>query len=100
MAFESSPSDTIAASAGPFLFARLSRLSTGLVVRKLLDELLNPEIFDTLVEAQVLVERWRQHYNAVRPHSALGYRPPAPETVLPWAGIMAPSHQMVPVRVT
>jgi len=45
---------------------------------KLRDELLNPELFDTLLEAQVLVERWRTHYNHVRPHSALGYRPPAP----------------------
>ncbi len=47
---------------------------------KLRDELLNGELFDTLHEAQVLVERWRQRYNAHRPHSALGYRPPAPET--------------------
>ena len=45
---------------------------------KLRDELLNPERFDTLLEAQVLVERWRRYYNQVRPHSALGYRPPAP----------------------
>ena len=51
---------------------------------KLRDELLNLEIFDTVLEAKVLVERWRQHYNAVRPHSSLGYRPPAPEAVLPW----------------
>jgi transposase InsO family protein len=50
---------------------------------KLRDELLNAEIFTTLYEAQVLIERWRRHYNAVRPHSSLGYRPPAPETVLP-----------------
>ncbi len=50
---------------------------------KLRDELLNGEIFDTLLEAQVLVERWRRHYNTVRPHSALGYRPPAPEAVQP-----------------
>lgn len=50
---------------------------------KLRDELLNMEIFTTLHEAQVLIERWRRHYNAVRPHSSLGYRPPAPETVLP-----------------
>ena len=50
---------------------------------KLRDELLNGEIFTTLREAQVLIERWRKHYNAVRPHSSLGYRPPAPETVLP-----------------
>jgi transposase InsO family protein len=45
---------------------------------KLRDELLNLELFDTLREAQVLVERWRRHYNQLRPHSALGYRPPAP----------------------
>jgi len=50
---------------------------------KLRDELLDREIFYTLREAQVLIERWRQHYNTVRPHSALGYRPPAPETY-PW----------------
>jgi putative transposase len=47
---------------------------------KLRDELLNGEIFDTLWEAQVLLEQWRREYNTVRPHSALGYRPPAPET--------------------
>ena len=46
---------------------------------KLRDELLNGELFYTLHEAHVLVERWRQRYNAHRPHSALGYRPPAPE---------------------
>ncbi len=51
---------------------------------KLRDELLNGEIFDTLLEAQVLVERWRRHYNTVRPHSALSYRPPAPEALQPW----------------
>jgi len=48
---------------------------------KLRDELLNGEIFYTLREAKVLIERWRVHYNTVRPHSALGYRPPAPEAV-------------------
>jgi transposase InsO family protein len=46
------------------------------------DELLNGEIFYTLKEAQIVIEDWRKHYNTVRPHSALGYRPPAPETVL------------------
>ncbi len=46
---------------------------------KLRDELLDREIFDTLLEAQVLIERWRREYNQVRPHSSLGYRPPAPE---------------------
>jgi putative transposase len=50
---------------------------------KLRDELLNGEIFYTLKEAQVLIERWRHYYNHIRPHSALGYRPPAPETMLP-----------------
>ena len=50
---------------------------------KLRNELLNGEVFETLLEAQVLVERWRRHYNTVRPHSSLGYRPPAPEAVLP-----------------
>lgn len=49
---------------------------------KMRDELLNREIFDTLLEAKVLIERWRVHYNTVRPHSSLGYRPPAPEAVL------------------
>jgi putative transposase len=46
---------------------------------KLRDELLNGEIFYTLTEAKVLIERWRQQYNTFRPHSSLGYRPPAPE---------------------
>ena len=48
---------------------------------KLRDELLDRELFYNLKEAQVLIERWRQHYNQVRPHSSLGYRPPAPETL-------------------
>ena len=46
-------------------------------------ELLDREIFYTLLEVRVLTERYRQTYNRVRPHSALGYRPPAPETLLP-----------------
>ncbi len=50
---------------------------------KLRDELLNIEIFDTLLEASVLINRWRREYNHFRPHSSLGYKPPAPETVLP-----------------
>ena len=45
------------------------------------DVVLNREIFYTLTEAQILIERWRREYNQVRPHSSLGYRPPAPETV-------------------
>ena len=48
---------------------------------KLRDELLNGEIFYTLEEARVVIESWRQHYNAIRPHSSLGYRAPAPEAV-------------------
>jgi transposase InsO family protein len=48
---------------------------------KMRDELLNREIFDTLLEAQVLIEQWRMEYNQIRPHSALGYRPPTPETI-------------------
>ncbi len=46
------------------------------------DELLNGEIFYTLKEAQIIIEEWRGHYNTVRPHSSLGYRPPAPETAI------------------
>jgi transposase InsO family protein len=49
---------------------------------KLRDELLDREIFYTLGEAKILIERWRQEYNTFRPHSALGYRPPALEAVL------------------
>ncbi len=52
---------------------------------KLRDELLNGEIFDTLLEAKVLIERWRWEYNTFRPHSSLGYRPPAPEAIMPLA---------------
>ena len=40
------------------------------------------EIFYTLKEAQIIIEKWRKHYNTKRPHSALGYRPPAPETIV------------------
>ena len=50
---------------------------------KLRDELLDREIFYTLTEAKILIERWRREYNTVRPHSALGYRPPAPEAISP-----------------
>ena len=47
---------------------------------KLRDELLNGEIFYSLKEAKIIIEQWRQYYNTKRSHSALGYRPPAPET--------------------
>lgn len=49
---------------------------------KMRDEFLNIEIFDTMYEAEVLTRRWVNTYNTVRPHSSLGYRPPAPQTVL------------------
>ncbi len=49
---------------------------------RLRDELLNGEIFTTLKEAQIVIEGWRQHYNRVRPHSSLGYKPPAPPAML------------------
>jgi putative transposase len=48
---------------------------------KLRDELLNGEIFYSLKEAQTMIENWRIHYNTVRPHSSLNYRPPAPQTI-------------------
>jgi len=48
---------------------------------KLRDELLNGEIFYTLNEAKIVIEAWRRHYNTVRPHSSLGYKPPAPEVI-------------------
>ena len=49
---------------------------------KLRDELLNREVFTTLTEAKVLIKQWQQEYNHIRPHSSLGYRPPAPEAIL------------------
>ncbi len=50
---------------------------------KLRDELLNGELFFNLREAKVIIENWRRDYNTIRPHSSLGYRPPAPVAVLP-----------------
>ena len=50
---------------------------------KLRDELLNGEIFYTLREAKIMIERWRDEYNRIRPHSSLEYRPPAPEARMP-----------------
>ena len=50
---------------------------------RLRDELLNGEIFYSLREAKIVVESWRRHYNAIRPHASLGYRAPAPEVVIP-----------------
>jgi putative transposase len=56
---------------------------------KLRDELLDGEVFYSLKEAKIVIESWRRHYNTTRPHSALGYRPPAPEVVL--AGPVLPA---------
>ena len=55
----------------------------GTIEQKLRDECLNGENFYSLREAQVVIENWRIHYNTRRPHSALGYRPPAPVTNAP-----------------
>jgi putative transposase len=70
---------------------------------KLRDELLDGEIFFSLAEAQVLIEAWRRHFNTVRPHSSLNYRPPAPEAILarsgdivPWASALAPGGARSP----
>ena len=57
---------------------------------KLRDELLDGEMFFSLAEAQVLIEAWRRHYNTVRPHSSLAYRPPAPEAIVPRGGTIVP----------
>ena len=58
---------------------------------KLRDEFLNREIVYTLKEAKILIEWWRSHYNQLRPHSSVGYRPPAPKTILP-AGLPPPYY--------
>jgi len=61
---------------------------------KLRDECLNQEIFYSLKEAQVVIEQWRKHYNTVRPHSSLGYRPPAPQTMNPFLTPLDQAAQM------
>ncbi|AYO83630.1 IS3 family transposase [Methylobacterium brachiatum] len=70
---------------------------------KLRDELLNGEVFYTLKEASVVIEQWRRHYNSIRPHSSLGYHPPAPEVVF-WPtepGSSAPlAHPAIVTRPT
>src|SRR5947199_10839111 len=50
---------------------------------RLRDELLDGEIFYTLREAQIVIESWRRHFNTIRPHESLGYKPPAPEVFVP-----------------
>jgi transposase InsO family protein len=67
---------------------------------KLRDQPLNGELFFSLAEAQVLIEAWRRHFNAVRPHSSLKYRPPAREAIVPRGGTVAPwaSAQLLKAR--
>ena len=68
---------------------------------KLRDELLNGEIFYTVAEARVLIERWREHYNRVRPHSALGYRPPVPSSATRrWRTPSCRSSQTMPMDMS
>ena len=55
------------------------------------DELLNGEIFYSLNEARIIIENWRQHYNQVRPHASLGYRPPAPEVLVSGSAAWPPA---------
>ena len=50
---------------------------------RLKDECLKPELFNHLMEAKIIIENWRRHYNTIRPHTSLGYRPPAPEAIRP-----------------
>ena len=59
---------------------------------RLRDELLDGEIFYSLKEAQVIIESWRRHYNTVRPHGSLGYKPPAPEVFVPAMVMRAALH--------
>ena len=67
---------------------------------KIRDELLNGEVFYTLIEASVVIEQWRTHYNSIRPHSALGYQPPAPEVLIGPAGTVGSVPPAQPTIVT
>ncbi len=62
---------------------------------KFRDELLNGELLDTVWEGRVLAERWRKEYNTKRPHSSLGYKPPAPEAV-----VMGPKGNTLPMTTS
>jgi transposase InsO family protein len=67
---------------------------------RLRDELLDGELFYTLREAQIVIESWRRHYNAVRPHASIGYRAPAPEVFVPalaaWPAAPRPAPPAMP----
>jgi transposase InsO family protein len=60
---------------------------------ELRDQLVDREVFDKLLEAKVLIGRWRKADNTVRPHSSMGYRPPAPESRRPCPLGLAAAHQ-------
>jgi transposase InsO family protein len=64
---------------------------------KLRDELLNGEIFYTLKETKTVIEAWRRHYNAIRPHSSLGYRPPAPQATV-WPSDQQSNSQLAQMQ--
>jgi hypothetical protein len=66
---------------------------------KLRDELLNGEIFYTLKEAKIIIENWRRHYNTMRPHSSLGYKPPAPGAAI-WPRESGPASTPAVVTCT
>jgi transposase InsO family protein len=63
------------------------------------DELLDREIFYSLEDVRVMVENWRVHYNTVRPHSALGYRPPSPKAIAPPAWLLGSAMLRLPPRL-
>ena len=63
---------------------------------KLRDELLNGEIFYSLNEAKIIIEGWRRHYNTIRPHSSLAYRPPSPEALVWPAAQPGPASPATP----
>ena len=70
----------------PVIVERGSSLENGYIESfngKLRNELLNREVFTTLTKPKILIEEWRKEYNQVRPHSALNYRPPSPEVIIP-----------------
>jgi putative transposase len=69
---------------------------------RLRDELLDDEIFYSLRQVQIIIESWRRHYNTVRPHAALSYRPPAPEVFVPAFAVTqaAPNSLSVAPRPT
>ena len=69
----------------------------GVTEQTLGDEVLKREIFYKLEEARFIIEQWRQEYNQIRSHSPLGYRSPAPETVVPW---MVPAGGENPTGLT